>query len=147
MPTCADARNYKRLAVFCLLWLALVLPGCGSGEVPVFPVRGRVLDKQGNPAAGALVVLQPLGAEAKSTRAVGRTDDNGEFKLTTNKENDGAPAGEFAVTVTWPTPKKTPFDAEGPDKLGGALATAEKSKLRFTVEKRPDNEIPVINLP
>jgi hypothetical protein len=140
------AAKYRfRLTVGCLLGL-LAWSGC-SGELPVYPVRGRVLDRQGQPAAGAIVVLQPLSEEAKSTRAVGRANENGEFKLTTRNEGDGAPAGEFAVTVTWPTPKKTPLDPEGPDKLGGALATKDKSKIRFTVEERPDNEIPVINLP
>ena len=88
----AAVRDHRPLSAFCLLALTLALAGCSAGEVPVYPVRGRVLDKQGKPAAGALIVLQPLSEEAKSTRAVGRTDDNGEFKLTTRTEGDGAPA-------------------------------------------------------
>jgi hypothetical protein len=158
MHVCCQFRLFQRDRLFprhrdrhvglgCLLGLALVTAGCSEGEVPVYPIRGKVLDKQGKPAAGAIIVLQPMSEEAQATRAVGIANENGEFKLTTRNEGDGAPAGEFVVTVIWPTPKRTPLDPEGPDQLNGVLATADKSKIRFRVEKQPENEILVINLP
>ena len=53
----------------------------------------------------------------------------------------------YVITVVWPTPKKTPFDPDGGDQLKGALSRPEKSQHKFTVEKKPDQEVPAITLP
>src|SRR5262245_50392711 len=128
--------------------LALLLLGGCSGKPPVYPVRGEVRDSEGKPAKGVLVVFHPVG-EANSSevvKPVGRVDENGEFHLTTYVEGDGAPAGDYAVTLVWPAPRKTPFDPEGGDQLGGAYAHPDTPKTHFTVEKR-DNQVPIIQLP
>jgi hypothetical protein len=133
--------------ILVLAGLAFLVPSCG-GRNPVYPVHGRVLDGRGKPAAGALVIFHPSGSDNPGTlNPVGRVDSAGDFRLTTYTEGDGAPAGAYAVTITWPTPRKTPFGREGPDQLRGSYSDPRAAKIHFEVEKRPDNEVPVIKLP
>jgi hypothetical protein len=127
--------------------LYLVLSGCGTGKEPVYPVRGRVLDEKDHPAAGALIIFNPLGQNgSNSPKPVGRVEEDGEFRLTTYTEEDGAPSGEYGVTILWPAPKKTPFGPEGPDPLKGAYADPKNTKIRFAVGANTDNEVPTIRL-
>jgi hypothetical protein len=126
----------------------LACAGCGDGRKPVFTVRGKVLTADKKPAVSALVTFHPATADPKDpARPVGRVDEQGEYKLTTYTEHDGAPAGEYTITVVWPAPKKTPFEPEGPDRLGGRLARPDRSPHKVTVESRPDQEAPTIILP
>jgi hypothetical protein len=86
------------------LLLALVLPalfavGCNKERKPLFSVRGQVVWNN-KPLPQAFVVLHPVGG-AGEVRPSGRTDEHGQFKLTTYSAADGAPAGEYAVTVEW----------------------------------------------
>jgi hypothetical protein len=114
---------------------------------PVFPVRGKVL-YNGKPAAGAFVVFHPLspsGADVPRPRA--HAAEDGTYHLTTHLTNDGAPAGEYAVTVTWPgpPPKGADREDEGPDRLQGRYANPKTSGLRADV-KDGGNEIPPFTL-
>jgi len=85
-----------RLGVVGLAVLAL---GCGGGEVeppaPVFPVSGKVTYK-GQPVAGADITFHH---ESGDRSAFGRTNDEGEYKLTTFSSNDGAIEGRHGVTI------------------------------------------------
>src|SRR5262245_18447007 len=75
---------------------AVCLCGCGSG---VYPVEGKVVWKDGLPAKeleGSQVVFDLLERQT-STRGIVQAD--GTFRLTTNKPNDGALAGEHKVAV------------------------------------------------
>ncbi len=77
--------------------------GCHkSNSRPVFPVRGQFVF-QGRPLAGAFVVFHPLdGSEPLTVEPRAHTGQDGRFVLTTYATGDGAPAGEYAVTVQWP---------------------------------------------
>jgi hypothetical protein len=101
-------------------------------------VEGRLLvdDK---PAAHAAVALHPIGTNAAAViRPVAMTQADGSFRLTTHFQNDGAPAGEYTVTLFWPDPK-APIDeceCKDPaehDQLCGLYLNAEKSPLRATL--------------
>lgn len=91
-------------------WTALALAGLGllagcskSGESrqPTFAVAGTILDGT-KPIANATVVFHPVGDAGLKPR--GKTDANGAFKLTTYDGDDGAPAGQYRVTVElWAT--------------------------------------------
>ncbi|MES2789804.1 MAG: hypothetical protein V4719_09290 [Planctomycetota bacterium] len=73
--------------------------GCGGKQVarePVFPVAGKIV-YNGQPVASADVTF--FCAE-KDRSAFGRTNDKGEFKLTTFNPNDGAVPGKHVVIVT-----------------------------------------------
>lgn len=135
------------------LWLAgalvmvLGLIGCSGGPKPAFPVSGKVVDAEGKAARGAMIVFHPTPEETDPTKPVARVDERGEFKLTTYAEGDGAPAGDYAVTIIWPTPRKSPFEQEGPDQLNGDYANARSPKIRFTVQKTQENRVPEIQLP
>jgi hypothetical protein len=73
--------------------------GCGQEEVvnrpKVFPVTGVVLHDD-KPVEGATVMFIPQG---HSSAAAALTDANGQFKLQTFEENDGAVPGNYKVTV------------------------------------------------
>src|SRR5689334_4598200 len=114
-PQCiAGSRRlaYRWLQFSLVLLVGAASLGCsGSG---VYPVEGQVTWKDGRPAgdiAGSLIFFE--SAEKKTTSR-GSIQADGSFKLTTNKENDGAPAGEHTVLLI----------EVGRKSLGGPDATA-----------------------
>jgi hypothetical protein len=114
--------------------------GCGDDgdRIQVYPVEGKVL-VNGQPAQGATVALYPTSsalAEARLPPPTGTVDANGEFRLTSYESNDGAPAGEFQVTIVWPEPPPpNPVGVfEQKDRLRGRYANPQTSKLTATVE-------------
>ncbi len=75
--------------------LSLTLVGCGGVGVPPVPVSGKV-QWQGKPVADATITfLSKTGGRSASSR----TSSDGTFTLTTNKTGDGAPPGDYAVTI------------------------------------------------
>jgi len=85
-----------------LLWIAIavLVAGCGgsdgrTGSEPVYPVSG-VITYKGKPVAYADVTF--FNAE-KNRSAFGKTNEKGEYKLTTFSNNDGAVEGEHKVAV------------------------------------------------
>ena len=122
------------------------MAGCGekpTNETPVYPVQGCLL-VDGMPAAGAKIALH----RADTTDDRGHfpratVDKDGTFRLSTFVHEDGAPAGEYIVTVRWPDPKVVVRDPYGeseevpPDLLNGRFATPRASNLRITVPKQP----------
>jgi hypothetical protein len=129
-----------------VLWLAAWLivaqqVGCAdespsfANQKPVHPVRGRVT-VGGQPAAGAFVLLVPVDEppDAKDPRPRAEVQEDGSFTIWTYAPDDGAPAGEYVVTVRWE-------DRDVGDKLGGRFAEATSSPLRASV-KEGSNELP-----
>ena len=120
-----------------LVLLAALLPGCRKkGWLDTYPVKGAVL-VDGKPAKDVFVSFHPK--EAVGDRPYlpsGRTDENGEFVLSTFVEGDGAPAGEYDVTVTWPV-RFNPISTlwEG-DQLKGRYRDKAKPAFTITVEKK-----------
>jgi hypothetical protein len=119
-------------------WIAcLCLPvlSCGGdkyGGRPPYPTTGTVL-VNGEPAGGATVVLHHVddwGARSIVPQAV--TDDQGRFTLSTYATDDGAPAGDYRVTVEWPAYRLRQL---GPDKLKGKFAKPESSGLTARVNE------------
>jgi hypothetical protein len=124
--------------------------GCGgqtSNRIAVHPVEGKV-EVSGEPAAGAFLVFHPTSAQPDLPRPTAKVERDGSFRLTTFESADGAPAGEYAVTIEWrklvkdvggevlagpnvvPTayarPDRTPWKAEissGPNDLGTVRIT------------------------
>jgi hypothetical protein len=97
------ARFGGRAAALLLALAVLTVSGCGRGNrLPSFPVRGQVF-YQGRPAREALVIFHPVatGEEFAEVRPTGRVEADGSFTLTTYRANDGAPAGEYHVTIDW----------------------------------------------
>ena len=141
------------------VWVGVVLIalsglGCSGGK-PLFPVTAQVFI-DGRPATGALVVLHPIDDTSPAAiRPSGYVDDGGNVKLTsfisrTRATGDGAPAGEYVVTIAWfPADvkeylSKNPNTAL-PDKLKGRYSQPDKSTLRATVQPQPTT-LPRIDL-
>ena len=77
--------------------------GCGARRVPCHPVKGQVTFRD-RPAAGALVIFHPVDGSAPPAipaKPSGRVGDDGSFTLSTYGEGDGAPAGQYRITVQW----------------------------------------------
>jgi hypothetical protein len=113
---------------------ALLVAGCGPSRKPVFPVKGQLLDAEGKPAIGAKVFFHRLGeADKNPVYPVGVVDEAGAFALTTYNAGDGAPAGDYAVTVEWRPPRASPIVAPRGDRLQGRFADPAKSPFKATV--------------
>jgi len=80
-----------------LVVICLAITGCGGPERPdMAPVSGVVLDKEGKPVVGALVIFMNDKAPRE---AQGTTDGEGKFRLTSFEDFDGAMIGEHKVSV------------------------------------------------
>lgn len=123
---------------------AAVAVGCGKQDnrKAVFQVSGRVTFK-GESMAGAVIGFHPLNdPDPRAVHATGSADGDGRFSLTTYATGDGAPAGEYAVTVYWPgkRPKEKVEPGEDvelpPDRLARVYSNPKSTKLRGTVRKQ-----------
>ncbi len=130
------------------LLVALMLVGCSKDDrLRVYKVRGSVTFNDQAPG-GAFVTFHPkdnnMKLAAKPRASVG---EDGAFTLTTYVKDDGAPTGEYDVTIEWQKPVKLP-DGEtqpGPNLLPARYAKPETSKLHATVNAS-DNELPLFRL-
>lgn len=85
--------HYCRFPVMLLL---LLVPAIGCGQKGTVPLRGTVkLD--GRPLTGATVYF--LAQDGGGRDAVGTTDAEGVFRLSTYEPGDGALPGRYKVTV------------------------------------------------
>ena len=127
-----------------------IAAGCSQGpsRVPVFPVQGTIA-YQGKPAAGAIVILHPQGESTKThMKARGKSDVDGMFRLTTYDLEDGAPAGDYIVTLYWPVarpPGALDLD-DGPDRLAGRYLDIKTPLTRLTIRPEP-TVLPPIKIP
>jgi hypothetical protein len=122
----------------------LAVTACGGSKTkPTYAVKGKVL-VNGQPAANAMVVLMPQQADDDTPRPRGLTDAQGQFQLSTYKQNDGAPVGKYDVTVEWFNAAQDPREL-GPDALKGKYAKAETSGLKAEV-KAQSQELPPLEL-
>jgi hypothetical protein len=117
-----------------------------SAPVAVYPVRGQVF-YEGKPAVRARVSFHALGnPELRSGAPMALVEEDGSFRLSTRRAYDGIPAGEYAVTITWPsaTKQQNGFNA-GPDLLDGRYADPNSTPLRARVSEG-QNELEPIHL-
>ena len=134
--------------------VTLSLMGCG-GSGPNFPkvheIKGTVL-VNGQPAQDVQVTLNRISTEKLAVPTVPRgvTDPKGEFLITSYNADDGAPDGDYVVTIEWREATgimKKDFD--GVDRLGGAYSKVDKNKgtpgFAIKVEGKPQ-ELPPFKL-
>ena len=133
--------------------LLVVVGGCGGdNRVKLYPATGSVTVK-GRPAEGAQVVLFPADESlrrAGNPMPTGLVGADGKFALGSYGPGDGAPAGEYQVTIVWPEEVKTdPNNPERPparDRLNSRYAAPGQSGLTATIEAGP-TELPPFELP
>jgi hypothetical protein len=143
----------RRLAMVATLLVASTFPllGCSRtsaipGEVPVFPLKGQItLD--GQPTPGAFVTFHPAtGEKANAVQPTAWVDKDGSFALTTYRAGDGAPAGEYVVTVHWQQLVGVGDNARlGPNLIPPRYDNPQASDLRFRVAQGA-NELAAIRL-
>lgn len=127
--------------------LALVLAvGCSSGETrrPTNPATGS-LKLNGKAAPGATLVFHPdtaWGKDEPKPRATVKQD--GSFEVTTYEGPDGAPEGNYTVTVEWYVPNK-PDDGNVTNRAPAKYGKAQSSPLKATISKGP-NTLPAFEL-
>src|SRR5262249_42061318 len=101
-----DVRNknilQRGLGALVTLGVAFSCLSCSADKgQPVFPVRGKVYF-EGEPARGALVVFHPMNqSDLKTAKPRAVVEDDGSFALTTFVAKDGAPPGDYAVSIAW----------------------------------------------
>jgi hypothetical protein len=76
----------------------LAVSGCGGGR-DTHPVTGKVALVDGTPVVGARVVFDNF---EKGLSAAGYTNEAGQYRLTTDEDNDGATPGQHRVIVMPP---------------------------------------------
>jgi hypothetical protein len=117
--------------------LATASAGCGKGQggrLAVYPAEGQVLWK-GKPLAGAQVVFYPKGpADERPVAPRAQTDSNGHFQLGTYERADGAPEGDYAVTVIYYAMRPQDGGA-GPNALPKKYASAKTTDLQVKIAK------------
>lgn len=141
---------YGRPVGLAVALLAFLISGACSKSGPtgsqkkVFLVRGKVL-VGGQPAPGAFVLFVPVnevkGSAEPRPRAYVQAD--GTFDLETYGAKDGAPAGDYLVSITWSQMADGRDDGE--DRLRDRFSNAAKSGLTAKVTEGP-NELPTFNL-
>jgi hypothetical protein len=126
---------------------ALACLACSNGDTALNPVKGKVLYK-GQAAAGVLVAFHPSeGNKVTSIPSTGKTGEDGTFTLSTGPK-EGAPAGSYVVTFTWPEEAKAKtqkgkISLDPPslrDRLQGAYASQAQSKFKVQI-KTGDNQL------
>ncbi|WP_165226369.1 DUF4198 domain-containing protein [Aquisphaera insulae] len=132
-------------------WLVLglfLVVGCrGEDTGPrVYPVSGRIL-VDGKPAAKAEISFHPLDPRSRQApQPIAIAEEDGSFRPSTRLSQDGAPAGEYTLTVVW---RKIRVDhgeeVAGADQLNGRYNDPHRSGLRVTI-KEDENTLDPIHL-
>jgi hypothetical protein len=144
LPT-ISSRFLKALPLLLVCVWALVCTSCGAGKTrqKTYPVEGKVFwQNEKTPAANALVFFRPAGEpkpeEWPDGYPRGTVGADGTFKLTSQRADDGAPAGEYGVLIMWPKNAPKSDDDEAPDsedRLDGAYNDPKAPRWRKQVKQ------------
>ena len=127
-------------------WLTLVVAGfalgfasCDSG--PDLQRVTGTLTVGGKPAQGATVVFHPKGNEALSAiRPSAMVGADGTYSLMSG-DRQGAPPGEYVVTIAWREVAPPGKGAETPGKLADPEKTPTVDKLQGKYSNRATSQI------
>jgi hypothetical protein len=145
----------RLLGAVILAALPALLQGCGgNGKPPAIAATGKVMFNKTTPAAGALIVLHPIDPAFEKViggKPFAKAEEDGTFKLTTYNEGDGAPEGEYGVTVEWRKADKAKpkFSIGGDEGGGGGGRSMLKPKygnpqspfMKVTIKSGDKNEL------
>lgn len=112
--------------------------GCsGDEQVELLPLHdvGGTLTCDGRPMSHAIIIFHPMkkGLVGGSPRAT--ADESGRYQLTTFRADDGAPVGDYRVTIYWPEGGAASEDADPlpPDQLKSAYSDEKTTAIRAAV--------------
>jgi hypothetical protein len=148
--------RYPLLPGYCrwlLFMLGLCCLSCSGGGPKLNPVKGTLL-YHNKPLPDATVSFHRLDAGHFDPPSTGLTDEDGSFTLVTG-DREGAPAGEYKVTVACVEEaqpkgkaKTKKFSLDNPaftDRLKGAYVSVDRSKISVQI-KNGTNRLDPINL-
>ncbi len=136
---------------FLLLPLFAVV-GCGGDDKPpTVPTTGKVVYRKSATVipTGALVVFHPVDPAVEKRiggKPFAKVKDDGTFVLTSYQADDGAPEGEYGVTVQWNKEAKagkmslSGEGAGGQQMLNGKYGNPAQPFAKVTVKKGDKNE-------
>jgi hypothetical protein len=140
----------RKFGAFIATALLLSTFGCSAAQdnrLPVFPTKGE-LSLGDKAVKGAWIVLHPKDGNLRSPdgKAIcphGRIGSDGTFVLTSYETNDGAPAGQYAVTLELRKVVKYSNGAwgPGPNLVPKQYTKPSTSPLVVQIAKGP-NELP-----
>ena len=139
----------RSLAPAAGMLIALFVAGCGNGKPEAVATGGKVVFRKTTPAAGALVVFHPTDPTYEKRiggKPFAKVQDDGTFVLTTYAEGDGAPEGEYGVTIDWrgkAKESKFSFGDGGPvgaPLLNPKYGNPQQPVLKATVKKGDANQ-------
>lgn len=127
-------------------------PGCGrrtQKSIETYPVSGAIF-VNGKPPVRAEIRLKPKvplqDPLKRSIEPYAIVEEDGSFHVSTYDDADGAPAGQYAVTVVWPLITVDGGEETiGPDRLGRKFADPNQPVTTIEVVE-DENEIPAIQL-
>src|SRR5262249_21156824 len=122
MTTSLGQRARPILGIVLVSFLA---SSCSKQGPALYPVHGQVFF-EGQPLRQALGIFHPLDPDANPVKPRAVVGEDGTFKVFTNVADDGAPAGDYVVTVMWKKKRST------------AKAKTEKEKLQVTKGAFPE---------
>jgi hypothetical protein len=103
--------------VFLALVASSAIIGCGkpASKVAAYPAKGSITFK-GQPTHGALITLHPKAPVENVPTPRANVGKDGTFTVTTFNGGDGAPEGDYILTVKWYKPIKKGNDlVSGPN--------------------------------
>jgi hypothetical protein len=80
--------------------------------------------------------VEPPPAGEEAVHPIGYADEQGNFKLTTYETNDGAPPGQYKVTIIWFKEVEERM-GEQPNLLPAKYSNPETSNLTVTITEGP----------
>lgn len=148
----------RLLLLLCGLIALVFASGCGPNVesdqerlkrlVPNAAQTTKVTGKvtvDGAPVKDILVTLHNPKQSGKAQRPNARTREDGTFQISTYLEGDGAPPGEYHVTLEWLTFQSIGAQWIGPDKLKNQYNDPKSTPFHVTVTDAP-LEIPPFEL-
>jgi hypothetical protein len=139
----AHSRSFVRFGFAALSVALLSAAGCGKApeqRVPVFPVEGAITLK-GQPMPGAMIVLHPKTPIENVPAPRAEINKEGAVKVSTYNGGDGAPEGEYVVTVQWNKLVKQGSDLIiGPNVVPPKFASEKTSDLKAVVTASGPNK-------
>jgi hypothetical protein len=144
MRNISDRVSWRRVRVhvIAVILFPIVAAGCSKGDwkAETYRVQGS-LTINGTAPEGAVLIFLPVGQppDSRGTNPWANIRNDGTYVVSMYEFEDGAPEGEYAMTLRWPTKDGPPMD-----RLSGAFATADKAIQTIVVNG--DLEIPHVAL-
>lgn len=140
-------RSFANFAI--VFAISAGLAGCGGSAsdterletlVPdaqaTIPVSGQVL-VDGKPIKDLWVKLHLIGETKGTLQPKAQTDAEGKFQITSYVSGDGAPVGDYKITLEWLTLKPIGNAWVGPNKLAGPCGSAKTTEFSVSVADEP----------